>query len=271
LLLVLTWPKPALAFDWQELWQTRDQQASRVFAAGDPAKAAESFDNPAWKAAAQYKAGQYEEAAKTLRSQESADARYNLGNALAKQGHYPEAIAAYDQALKRDPKHGDARFNKELVEKALKDQQKQQDPQDKKSGQNKEQHDDKDKQSQQNQDQQKGGQEDRQQQEQKDKPGEKPEEQKGRQDQKQDQGQSQQNEPAEEQQHDEAKENTQADQQRQPEQQGEEKQAQMDAQEHKSEEQQANEQWLRRIPDDPGGLLRRKFLYQYQQRQRSER
>ncbi len=33
-----------------------------------------------------------------------------------------------------------------------------------------------------------------------------------------------------------------------------------------SEEQMAAEQWLRRIPDDPGGLLRRKFLYQYQQR-----
>ncbi len=28
---------------------------------------------------------------------------------------------------------------------------------------------------------------------------------------------------------------------------------------------QAAEQWLRRIPQDPGGLLRRKFLYQYQQ------
>ena len=26
----------------------------------------------------------------------------------------------------------------------------------------------------------------------------------------------------------------------------------------------AAEQWLRRIPEDPGGLLRRKFLYQYQ-------
>ncbi len=27
----------------------------------------------------------------------------------------------------------------------------------------------------------------------------------------------------------------------------------------------ATEQWLRRIPDDPGGLMRRKFQYQYQQ------
>lgn len=29
---------------------------------------------------------------------------------------------------------------------------------------------------------------------------------------------------------------------------------------------QAAEQWLRKIPDDPGGLLRRKFLYQYRKR-----
>ncbi|MEO8009201.1 MAG: VWA domain-containing protein, partial [Betaproteobacteria bacterium] len=37
-----------------------------------------------------------------------------------------------------------------------------------------------------------------------------------------------------------------------------------------SEEKMAAEQWLRRIPDDPGGLLRRKFLYQYQQRAQHE-
>ncbi len=33
------------------------------------------------------------------------------------------------------------------------------------------------------------------------------------------------------------------------------------------EEQQSLEQWLRRIEDDPGELLRRKFRYQYRQRQ----
>ncbi|MBT8126473.1 MAG: hypothetical protein KJP15_03240, partial [Gammaproteobacteria bacterium] len=31
------------------------------------------------------------------------------------------------------------------------------------------------------------------------------------------------------------------------------------------ESEQAMEQWLRRIPDDPGGLMRRKFIYQYRQ------
>ena len=35
------------------------------------------------------------------------------------------------------------------------------------------------------------------------------------------------------------------------------------------EEQQALEQWLRRVPDDPGGLLRRKFRYQTIQRLRN--
>ena len=33
-------------------------------------------------------------------------------------------------------------------------------------------------------------------------------------------------------------------------------------------EQRERQQWLQRIPDDPGGLLRRKFLYQYRQRGR---
>ena len=31
------------------------------------------------------------------------------------------------------------------------------------------------------------------------------------------------------------------------------------------EQKQALEQWLRRVPDDPGGLLRNKFKWQYQQ------
>jgi len=37
-----------------------------------------------------------------------------------------------------------------------------------------------------------------------------------------------------------------------------------------SEQQRAMQQWLQRIPDDPGELLRRKFLYQYRQRGRQQ-
>jgi len=48
---------------------------------------------------------------------------------------------------------------------------------------------------------------------------------------------------------------------------GEEEGEQMDhAQAWSEEDAQAMEQWLRRIPDDPGGLLRRKFRNQHQRR-----
>ena len=36
------------------------------------------------------------------------------------------------------------------------------------------------------------------------------------------------------------------------------------------EQRHAMEQWLRRIPNDPGGLLRRKFRYQYQRMGRDQ-
>ena len=39
------------------------------------------------------------------------------------------------------------------------------------------------------------------------------------------------------------------------------------AQQEDLEKDQAMEQWLRRIPDDPSGLLRQKFRYESQQRQ----
>jgi Ca-activated chloride channel family protein len=37
------------------------------------------------------------------------------------------------------------------------------------------------------------------------------------------------------------------------------------------ERQQAMEQWLRQIPDDPGELLRRKFLYEQRKHQETNR
>jgi Ca-activated chloride channel family protein len=56
-----------------------------------------------------------------------------------------------------------------------------------------------------------------------------------------------------------------SDQQEQDEQQGEPSESEM-AQNWSEEDAQAMEQWLRRIPDDPGGLLRRKFRNEHQRR-----
>ena len=43
------------------------------------------------------------------------------------------------------------------------------------------------------------------------------------------------------------------------------------AAEMNDEEEQAMEQWLRRVPDDPAGLLREKFRYESRQRQQLNR
>ena len=42
--------------------------------------------------------------------------------------------------------------------------------------------------------------------------------------------------------------------------------AQQESDKLSEEEQQALKQWIRKIPDDPSGLLRRKFEYEFQKR-----
>jgi Ca-activated chloride channel homolog len=59
-------PTPGWAFEWSDLWWTADQQAARQFEAGANAEAAELFRDPAWRAAASYRAGDYERALAAL-------------------------------------------------------------------------------------------------------------------------------------------------------------------------------------------------------------
>lgn len=67
-----------------------------------------------------YRKGDYAAAEQAFTGLDSADAWYNQANALAKQGKYDEAIAAYDQALKRQPKMEDAIENRKVVDAARK-------------------------------------------------------------------------------------------------------------------------------------------------------
>ncbi|GAB6041656.1 VWA domain-containing protein [Endothiovibrio diazotrophicus] len=126
LLLVSLLPPPVHAAGWTEqwanLWSRPDQRAAARFEQA-PAEAAKQFEDPGWRASAHYRAGEYDEALKAWQGIDSADAHYNQGNALARQGKLKEALAAYEQALKADPKMADAEANRKLVEELLKQQQ----------------------------------------------------------------------------------------------------------------------------------------------------
>ncbi|MGZ8227822.1 MAG: VWA domain-containing protein [Methylococcaceae bacterium] len=276
LLVLLPLPKNSYAFAWEDLWRTKDQQAQQAYQQQQYDKAAEQFDNQDWKAAAHYKAGDYEKALESLNTSETALSAYNQGNALAQSGKLEDAIKAYEKALAINPGDADAKYNKELVEKEL-EKQKQQEQEEQKQKQQQQQQDDKEQsgdKSPQDQDKQgeKSGQSDNEQ-----KPDQKPErsgeEQASEQQQKDGQdaaeNKEQQNQPE---QKEPASENAQAKQNKEqadekPEQQSQESAAKAQL---SDEQKQANEQWLKRIPDDPSGLLKRKFKYQYGQRGRQE-
>ena len=231
-------PAPAAAGLWADLWQRPDQQGYEALQEGRAETAADLFANPAWRNAAKYRNEDYQGAAEGWANAEAAPRElYNLGNALAQLGDYPGAIAAYDKALAAAPNHEDAAFNKALVERLLAEQQaaeQQAQSGDPSSGDS------------QDSDDAQGAQ----------------------QNQGQEQGQGARqgaDEPAP----------AEADSQAAPADQAEsEDGAQAEAQQSAGEEglrdeqAQALEQWLRRVPDDPGGLLRRKFQYETNQRLR---
>ena len=290
--------QPAAAFSWTDLWQRPDQQAQAQLDAGNAKQAQALAENPALRGAADYRAGDMADAVRDFQGVDAADARYNAGNALAKQQQFKEAIAAYDDALRRDPSLADAAANKKAVEEWLKKQQKK-NQKDDKDKQNSKDHQGKDQQD----DGSQGGQGEDQQKEQSDKSSssaDSKQDSKNNQqsdgdqdsDKKDQQSQSgssgQQNDSGDDkdaQQQAGAKEADEQSQQRfsqgidqalkqedgkdQP----KTKPIRLGANEKEGtqdEQQQAVQQWLQRVPDDPGGLLRRKFLLEHQRRQNGQ-
>jgi Ca-activated chloride channel homolog len=110
----------AHASTWDSLWANRDQRALQALQHGDVATAQKLATTRGMRGAADYRAGHYAEAAKAFAGSDDARSRYNLGNALARQGDYQKAIAAYREALKLDPQFADARANLKAVEDWLK-------------------------------------------------------------------------------------------------------------------------------------------------------
>jgi Ca-activated chloride channel homolog len=121
-------PATVEATTWHDLWQRPDQQAAQALRQGHAKQAQQLAHDPAWRGAAAYRAGDYPAAAQALQQASGGDAAYNLGNTLARQGQYQQAIAAYDHALKLDPGNADAKANRKAVEDWLHRQQQQPQP-----------------------------------------------------------------------------------------------------------------------------------------------
>lgn len=250
-LLPLT-PRPVQAQTWDGLWQREDQRAPEMIRQ-NPEQAARSLQDPDLRGSALYRQGEYDSAADAFSQGDEPSAAYNRANALARSGELEEALNIYNEVLEQQPDNEDVQFNRDLVQKLLEQQQQDQSEQDGDQSsdssdqqQNDEQQDSESQPGDQDQsgaNQSEGESEENQQQQ--------PDNQDGQQSEQDDSADSSEEQQAQS----ESGENSE--QQSQP---------QAPAELDTNPLSQGQEQWLRRVPDDPGGLLRRKFLQQYQQR-----
>ncbi len=281
------------ALSTDNLWLTPDQKAMRAFNHGDTKTAAKKFNNPAWKASALYRNGNYAAAARLFaqtasnatqhkKRMTSSDDFYNQGNALARMGNYKAALAAYKKAIALNKNNKDAIYNRKLVKKAIKKQQAKQQRKQNKKQQNRKNKSAKNKTGK-NKNKQTGSRQQKNKANKNGKNKDKNTQNKKQQQatdknkknknssaqQRQRQKNSQQENKSKQNKKNKTAQNKSADKKQSADKSKHNKQQQKEAfnpQENtKSEDKKATEQWLRRIPDDPGGLLRRKFLYQYSQ------
>jgi Ca-activated chloride channel homolog len=288
---------------WSSLWRNADQRGEALMQQGDPAGAANEYRDPRRKAYAKLQAGDYAGAAEELNPLHESEDDYNRGNALAHLGELQAALDAYDAALKSKPQHQDARHNRELVANALKNQppqdkkngdskdkndsgqknQEQKDPnqKDQKSDQGPDSTDDKNKSQQDKDGQGKEGQSKDGKQQDENKPAEPSKKDQSKAESKDAKGKEGQDKSAEK----NSNQSAQKDAQERAKDDAEQARRELAASQEKpasegkkgepglaetpppakpkSEQQIAKEQWLRSIPDDPSGLLRRKFLIEH--------
>ena len=241
-------PQTAYAATWSDLWLNKDQQAGRELEAGNAKDAAALFKNRDWQAVADYEAGDYAGSASVFSEHGDTRNLYNLGNAMAFQGDFDAAIDAYEQVLEKQPNHEDATYNLDLVTKRKEQQEQQNQGEDQESAANPGEEGEKPDSEEQSVEQDQEGESESD-----------SESQEGDSSESGDEEISEEDMKALQEELQRAAEEANPDEQ--PQQMSEVELAELRQQQ---EQEQAMEQWLRRIPDDPGGLLRRKFRHQYQ-------
>lgn len=214
-----------------ELFLNENQKGKKQLKNKEYDKAYNHFQDPSWKSVAAYKNEDYQSAVDILSAPKTAVDYYNKANALTRAGEYDEALKSYEEAIELDPDFEDAKANHQIAQK-LKEQQEQQ-------SEDGEQSD---------------------------------EEQEGEQQDNQSESENQESQDSE-QQSDSEQEAESKEEQQQPEEQNKQQQEQkeltpeeMQAQYQEQEKDQELEQWLKRISDDPGRLLREKMQREYRRR-----
>jgi Ca-activated chloride channel family protein len=253
-------PYQADAAEWRDLWQTKQQQAKQDYASGDFAAAQQKFNDPLWQGNAAYRSGDYIAAEQAFRQaaeqNPGSDALHNLGNSLAQQQRYKEALAAYQQALQQNKDFAPAQKNADLMQQLL--QQQEQEKQQQEQQQNQQQDGDK----QQQQDADGEPQSDDNADSEADNEADADSESQQQSEQQQQNADPEQQEPTEQQQMP-AEENDQQDEAEQQQQ-----QAVHEAWPNATpEEQQQLDNLLRKVQDDPALLLRNKMYLEYLKRQ----
>lgn len=220
---------PSASSFWQKLWLRDDQRAFKALTEGEPERAAILFADPQWRAVARYRTGEWTDALRGFSQDPSNVGTYNRANALARMGEYQRAIDLYDDVLQQEPEYEDAAFNKALIERLLQQQQQQQSEEQQEDSENQQQ---------------------------------------------QQNSESEQSQSNDQQQSDQQETDSQVDPTEEPSeteqpQDGDDQNEQRQELVNRNEKQEALEQWLRRVPDEPGGLLRRKFQHETKQRLRN--
>ncbi len=262
---------------YEKPFLNRDQQGLKEYSAENYQTAEDTFQSALWKGSAAYNAGNYEEALKQFSQSDSTEALYNQGNALAQLGELDDAIQRYDEVLARDPAHADAKANKALLEEMKKqqEQQEQQERQDQQQQDDQEKNQDQQNQDGQDQQQNQDQQQDQQQQQNSQQDSSQQEQQNGQQDESEQDNQQQQDQQSNESEQGEPEQEQQQGEQPgdEQEQEGEQQAQQAQAQpaeltDEEKEKMQRLDNLMKRIPDDPAFLLKRKMQLEAQQRRR---
>jgi Ca-activated chloride channel family protein len=102
-----------------DLWLTRDQQGRYYFERGNYTAVAERFQDPLWKGVAYYRSEKFDAAAEQFARVDTPEGFFNLGDVYVHLGHLEQALASFEEALRRKPDYMAAKENRDWVQSLI--------------------------------------------------------------------------------------------------------------------------------------------------------